>query len=75
MAYADHICLLGEDIVSIFALTETLNAKAKKLGLNISIQKIRTMKLMTTEGISVPVDGRELKIVDKFVCLGSTFCG
>ena len=33
-----------------------------------------TMKLMTTDGRSVPVDGRELENVDKFVYLGSTNC-
>ena len=32
------------------------------------------MKLMMTDGRSVPIDGRELENVDKFVYLGSTLC-
>jgi len=32
------------------------------------------MKLMMSDGRSVPVDGRELENVDRFVYLGSTFC-
>ena len=32
------------------------------------------MKIMMTDGRSVPIDGRELENVDKFVYLGSTLC-
>ena len=74
LAYADDICLLGEDVDSIIALTDTLNAEAKKLGLNINTQKTKTMKLMTADGRGVTVDGQELENVDSFVYLGSTLC-
>ena len=66
---------LSEDFDSIIALTDTLNSEAKKLGLIINTQKTKTMKLMTTDGRSVPVDGRDIKTFDKFVYLGSTLCG
>ena len=74
LAYADDICLLGEDVDSIIALTDTLNAEAKKLGLNINTHKTKTMKLMTTDERSVAVEGQELGNVDRFVYLGSTLC-
>ena len=74
LAYADDICLLGEDTDSIIALTDTLNAEAKKLGLNINTHKTKTMKLMTTDERTVTVDGHQLENVDRFVYLGSTLC-
>ena len=39
LAYADDICLLTEDVDSTIALTDILNAEAKKLELNINIRK------------------------------------
>ena len=74
LAYADDICLLGEDTDSIIALTDTLNEEAKKIGLNINTQKTKIMKLMLSDGRSVSVDGQELENVDRFVYLGSTLC-
>ena len=74
LAYTDDICLLGEDFDNIIALTDTLNAEAKKLGLNTNTHKTKTMKLMTIDERSVAVDGRELENVNRFVYLDSTLC-
>ena len=58
MAYADDICLLADDVNSIIGLTDILNVEAKKLGLNINIQKTKIMKKMTTNVRSVTVEGK-----------------
>ena len=74
LAYADDICLMGDDVHSVVALTETLNAEGKKMGLNINTQKSKIMKLMTDDESSVTVDGHNLERVERFAYLGSTIC-
>ena len=74
LAYADDVCLLGEDVDSIVLQTDTLPTKAKKLGLNINTQKPKTMKLMTADERNIAVDDQKLESFDSFVYIGSTLC-
>ena len=55
-------------------LTDTLTTEAKSSGQNINTQKIKTMKLMTAEGMNVAVDDQELENAESFVYLASTLC-
>ena len=74
LAYADDICLMGDDVDSVTTLTDSLNDEGKKMGLKISTQKSKVMKLMTNDERSIAVDGDNLERVDRFVYLGSTMC-
>ena len=74
LAYADDISIIAEDVDSIIALTDSLVVEAKKLGLNVNIQKTKIMKIIITDGRSVTAEGQELEKVDRFVYLSSTLC-
>ena len=57
----------NRDDDNIFALTNTLNIEAKKLGLIINSQTTKIMKLITIDGRRNVMVDQKLENFDKFV--------
>ena len=74
LPYADDICLMGDIVDSVVALSDILNAEGKKMSSNIIIQKSKDMKLITEDERSVTDDGHSLERIKRFVNLSSTEC-
>ena len=47
---------MGDDVDNVVALTDSLNAESKKMGLNVNTQNSQIMKLMTDDERNITVD-------------------
>ncbi|KIH59371.1 hypothetical protein ANCDUO_10397 [Ancylostoma duodenale] len=71
--YADDNALLAESDNKLQEATTSLNREAKKVGLRISSEKSKVMKIGTTQApINIDVGDVRLENVARFTHLGST---
>jgi hypothetical protein len=76
LAYADDVNLLGDNIDTIYKITETLIDASKEVGLEINVEKIKYM-LLTRHRIvgrnwDIKTANRSFEIVSQFRYLGVT---
>ena len=70
LEYADHVALFADDEQSMQRLLDSVDAEAKKLGLNINASKTKVM-CVGIPSATIRLNNETLEVVDSLVYLGS----
>ena len=69
--YADDVCLGASNVDQMVELTNSLATEAKKVGLEVNINKSKVMRFHIEDDSDILLEGEALENVDHFSYLGS----
>ena len=72
--FADDIALLSATKQQIQDKTRKLNVEATRVGMKISVEKTKTMRMNSKNQDRVTIDGQDIEDVEEFTYLGATIC-
>ena len=72
--FVDDVALLSATKQQIQDKTRKLNVEATRVGMKISVEKTKTMRMNSKNKDRVTIDGQDIEDVEEFTYLGATIC-